>query len=95
MPLQVIHHFFYVLPNEMRQHKLIVQLGAPTDQRLVVRLVPETRHQATEQQQLHQRHARVRRHFEAAKLQQPQTAATAACRVQFVDAKILSDGYYR
>ncbi len=83
--LQFLEHFLKILRHEVRQHESIVQRRAPAHQRRSVRLVPEPGDQCPHQQLLRQAHPRVRRHFEAAELDQSQPArgtsrAKTACR---------------
>ena len=54
----------------------------------VQRPLPEHRDQAAHQQRLDQRHLRVRRHLEAAQLEQPEPAARGVGAVQLVDAEL-------
>ena len=65
-----------------------MQLGAPAHQRGGVGLRPEARDQRAHQQRLDQRHLRVRRHLEAAQLQQPQAATLGVRAEQLVDAEL-------
>ena len=51
-------------------------------------LRPEPGHQRADQQRLHQRHLRVRRHLEAAQLEQPEPAALGVGAEQLVDAEL-------
>jgi len=62
---------------EMRQHPAIMDVRAPADQAGPVRLLPELGHQAAQQEMLRQAHARVRRHFKCAHLDQHQPALSA------------------
>ena len=55
---------------------------------VVVRLLPEPRHQRPQQQLLREAHPRVRRHLERAELDQPQPAGRRVGRVQLVDAEL-------
>ena len=82
-------HVVEVLPDEVRQHEAVVQLGAPARQaRRPVRLAPEARDQRAQQQLLREAHARVRRHLEGAHLEQAEAAGRAVGRVQLVDAEL-------
>ena len=90
--LQVCHHELHVLPDVVRQHKAIVQLGAPAHQGLVVGFFPEARHQGAQQQGLHQRHAAVGRHFKAPEFENAQAAGGAVGGVQLVDAELRAMG---
>ena len=86
---QLLHHVAQVLPDEVRQHEAVVQLGAPSLQaRRPVRLLPEARHQRTHQQLLSEAHAGVRRHLEGTHLEQAEPAGRAVGRVQLVDAEL-------
>ena len=77
-----------VVNQEVRQQVSAVQVGAVADQRGPQRLVPEPGHQRAHQQRLHHRHLGVRRHLEAAQLQQAEPAARAVGAVQLVDAEL-------
>ena len=78
-----------VLPDEVRQHEAVVQLGAPARQpRRLVRRRPEARDQRAHQQLLDQAHARVRRHLEGAHLEQAEAAGRAVGRIELVDAEL-------
>ena len=77
-----------VVNQEVRQQVSAVQVGAMADQRRAQRLVPEPRDQRAHQQRLHHRHLEVRRHLEAAQLQQAEPAARAVGAVQLVDAEL-------
>ncbi len=65
-----------------------MQLRAPRHGLALVRLVPELRHRAAEQELLHEAHARVRRHLEAAQLEQAEAARRAARVEELVDAEL-------
>ena len=86
--VQFPHDFLEVLSHEVRQQEPVVQRGAPTDQRFVVRLVPEPRDERSHQQLLGEAHPRVGRHLESAELDQAQPAAGRIRRVQLVDAEL-------
>ncbi len=64
-----------------------MQRCAPTRQRLAVRLGIKAGDQRSNQQLLHQTHARMRRHFKPAQLQQPEPAGRAVGRIQLVDTE--------
>ena len=85
---QLVEHVVEVVPDEVRQHEAIVQLGAPARQRRRVRLAPEARDQRPQQQLLRQAHARVRRHLERAHLEQAAPPRRAVGRIQLVDAEL-------
>ena len=66
-------------PPRMRQQEPVVQPGAPADQRGAVRRSAQTGPRSgADQQRLHQRHVRVRRHLEAAQLQQARAGRGAS-----------------
>ena len=72
----------------MRQHEAVVQFGAPAHEALRrVRLAPETHQQGAQQKLLDERHARVRRHLEAAHFEQAEASRRAVGRIQLVDAE--------
>jgi len=52
----------------MRQHEIIGEPRAPMDQAALIGPLPEASDQRAQQQLLNERHARMRRHFEAAHL---------------------------
>ena len=85
--LQITNYIPHVGRDKMRQHELIVQARAPTNELACVGRFPEARDQRAQQQHLRETHLCVRWHFEAAKLQQAQPTAGAVGRIQFVDAK--------
>ena len=67
---EVTQYVEEILPDEMRQHELVMQLGAPADQGRAIGRLPEPRDQGAQQQLLGEAHLRVRRHFERAELDQ-------------------------
>src|SRR5581483_5446271 len=68
---EIVEHFAEVLPYEVRQHVAVVQLGAEVHELARVRLLPEPREHPAQDQLLREAHARVRRHLEAAELDEP------------------------
>ena len=72
-----------------------MQPGAPVHQRTGVRLGPEAGDQGAHEQRLQQGHPRVRRHLEAAHLQQPQPPPLGAGREELVDAELGAVGIAR
>ena len=72
----------------LRQQGVLVQAGPPAHQRRAQRLLPEHRDQAAHQQRLHQRHLGVRRHLEAAQLEQAEPPARGVGAVELVDAEL-------
>ncbi|KAG1249761.1 hypothetical protein G6F65_019002 [Rhizopus arrhizus] len=64
-----------------------MQFGAPARQARRIGRLPEVRDQAAQQQLLGQAHARMRRHFKGAQLQQPQPPRGAVGRIELVDAE--------
>ena len=85
---QFAENFKEILHDEVRQHEAVVQRRAPADQRLPIGHFPEAGDQRPHQQLLRQAHPRVRRHFEAAELDQPQAAGGRVGRIQLVDAEL-------
>src|SRR5262245_5140010 len=77
-----------VLPNEVLQHESVVQGRTPTYRRAALWLAPEPGDQGAQEQLLRQAHARMRRHFERAKLQEAQPSGWTVGREQFVDAEL-------
>ena len=71
-----------------RQQEAVVQLGAPADERPAVRLGPEARDQRAHEQRLDERHLRVRRHLEAAQLDDAEAPGLRAGVEQLVDAEL-------
>ena len=71
-----------------RKQEAVVQLGAPAHERAGVRLGGEPRDERTHEQRLHERHARVRRHLEAAQLEQAEPAPFRVRAEQLVDAQL-------
>src|SRR5574343_410629 len=74
--VKLFDHIAQICPDEVRQHKAIMQTRSPTyqDGRLVRRL-PETGNQCPHQQLLRQTHACVWRHFEGAHLKEAKTTS--------------------
>ena len=72
----------------MRQHEIVVHAGAPADQLPLVRVLPERGDGGAHQQHLRRRHARARRHFQRAELDQAAPPGRAIRRVQLVDAEL-------
>ena len=68
-------HVIEILRDEMRQHEAIVQIRTPASQLVRIRVFPEAGDEGPQEELLHQAHAGMRRHFEAAELDQPQPAA--------------------
>ena len=89
---QVGEHVEEILPDEMRQHEPVVQRRAPARQRPVQRIAPQPREDRADQQLLGEAHARVRRHLEAAELDQPEPAGRAVGRIELVDADFRAMG---
>ena len=79
----------------MRQHEAVVQAVSPGNQLLPVRLSPELRDQRPHQELLGQAHARVRRHFEGAQLEQAEPRSGAVWRIELVDAEFGAMGAAR
>ena len=50
-------------------------------------MIPEAADERAQQELLREAHARVRRHFEAAQLEQAEPAGGAVGRVEFIDAE--------
>ncbi len=71
----------------MRQHKAVVQLGAPVHQWLGVGSLPETRHERPQEQSLHQAHLGMWGHLKRTQFQQTQASGVAAGGVELVDAE--------
>jgi hypothetical protein len=87
--VRLLDHLGEILPDEVRQHEAVVQLRSPArEPRRCIGLAPEARDQRAQQQQLHQAHARVRRHLECAQLQKAHASARGVGRVQLVDAEL-------
>ena len=74
--------------DEMRQQPSIVQRRAPAHEVAAIRLLPEPRDQRAQQQRLHEAHPRMRRHFERAKLEQPEAPGCRVGRVELVDREL-------
>src|SRR5258706_5343719 len=86
--VQVLDHVAKVERDEVRQHEFIVQPRRPVDQLLAARMLPEAGYEGAQQQDLHEAHARVRRHLEGAKLEQPEASGRRAGSVQLVDREL-------
>lgn len=75
--VQIVQQRQEILPDEMRQHEAVVQHRAPAHRLALDRRLPATRDDGADQELLRQVHARMRRHLEAAELDQPQPAGGA------------------
>ena len=62
---------------KMRQHPAVMNVRAPAHEAVCVRLLPEFRDEAAQQEMLREAHPRVRRHFERAHLDEAEPAAAA------------------
>ena len=71
-PAKFVDHVGKVLPDKVRQQEAIVQGRAPAHQFGRIGGLPKSRNHGAQQQLLHQAHPRMRRHLEAAHLDQPQ-----------------------
>src|SRR5947209_15500583 len=60
---EIAEHAQEILPDEVRQHEMIVQCRSPSHERAVLRLAPEPRKQRAHEQLLRKAHPRIRRHF--------------------------------
>ena len=85
---QVFHHIMKIGGDVVRQHKAVMQLGAPAHQLFVVGCFPEPCDQRAQQQHLRQAHLRMRRHFETAELEQAEAAGASGHGVELVDAEL-------
>ncbi len=88
MVREVAEHVEEILPEEMRQHEAVVQCGAPAHEIALQRRLPEARDQCPEQHLLREAHAGVRRHLEAAKLDEAEATRRSVGREQLVDADL-------
>ena len=84
---QIGEHVGEVLPDEVRQHEIVMQACAPAAERPLIGAIPELRDQAAQQRLLRHAHAPVRRHLEGAQLQQAATAGGRIRREELVDAE--------
>src|ERR1043165_7755042 len=87
MILQILNHVAKILFHKMRQHESVVQFCAPTDERALIRMLPETSDERAEEQLLSQAHARMRRHFKGPQLDETQTSTAAVGRVEFINTE--------
>src|SRR5260221_14619658 len=67
--LQVACYFGKILPDIMRQHKLIVQFRSPAREGVVVRLLPKPGQEASNQKQLNDTHLFVGGHVKTSEFQ--------------------------
>src|SRR5207249_1459414 len=88
LPCQLFEHIAEILGQEMREHEAVVKHGPPADQALASRVLPESGDHGPEEKLLHQAHPRVRRHLEAAKLDQAQATRTMVRREELIDAPL-------
>jgi hypothetical protein len=77
-----------ILPDEMRQHEAVMQHRAPAGQLAADRRLPEPRDDRADQHLLGEAHARMRRHLEAAELDQAEAPGRAVRRIELVDADL-------
>src|SRR5271154_7596769 len=75
MRLEIGEHVEHVLPDEVREHEPVMQRRSPARQRSVERNAPKPRKNRADKQLLGEAHARVRRHLEAAKFDEAETAS--------------------
>src|SRR5271166_866043 len=92
MRSQIGEHVEDIFPDEVRQHESVVQRRAPARQRPVERVTPQAGEDCADEQLLGQAHARVRRHLEAAELDESETAGWAVRRIELVDADFRAMG---
>ena len=86
---QIVEHIAQVLAQDRRQHEAVVQRRAPARQPGGhQRITPESGNQRADQQLLQQAHLGVRRHLEAAHLEQAQAAAGRVGGIELVDAEL-------
>ncbi len=85
---QVGQDVLEVLLEEVGEHEPVVEGGPPADRLLDVWLLPEHRHERTDKKLLRQAHLRMRRHLEAAELNEPQTPRGVVRRIELVDADL-------
>src|ERR1043166_959390 len=95
MVLQILNHIAKILFHKMRQHESVVQFGTPTDQRALIRMLPETGDERAEQQLLGQAHAGMGRHFKGPQFDQAKPSAAAVGRVEFINAEFCAMGVAR
>ena len=88
VPGEVVDHLSYIGGHIPGQEEAVVELGAPAHERAGIRLGPEAGDQGPDQQRLHERHAGVRRHLEAAQFEQPEPAPLRVGAEQLVDAQL-------
>ena len=85
---QVAQHVEEVCPDEMAQHESIVQRGAPADEPALQRFAPEPGRERAYQQLLGKAHLGIRRHLEAAELDEAQPPGWPVGREELVDAEL-------
>ena len=86
--VEVRDHLDEVRPDEVRQEEAVVEERAPADERASVGLLPEPGDEGSHEELLHEAHARVRWHLEAAELDEAEPAARRLGGVQLVDAEL-------
>src|SRR5881392_3858805 len=84
---QVFDHVAKILLNKVGQHKAVMEFGAPAHEGTPAGLSPETGNERAKEELLGQTHARVRRHFKGAQLDETEPAAAGLGRVELVDAE--------
>ena len=85
MLVKVVDDILDVVPKIVRQHKPVMQFGAPANQFAFVRVLPEATDKTANQQRLHNTHTRMGRHFKRTQLNDAEPASRAIRRVQLVD----------
>ncbi len=86
MRLEIRQHVGEILPDVMGQHEPVVQRGAPARQRPVERVAPQAGDERPDHELLGEAHAGVRRHLEAAELDEAEPPGRAVGRIELVDA---------
>ena len=85
---QIVDDVLEIRLAEVRQHPAVVDVRAPADEVVRVGLLPEFGDESAQEQMLRETHARVRRHFEGAHLDETQATGAAVGRVELVDAEL-------
>src|ERR1022692_4948949 len=87
-PPQLHEHIGKVAPDKMRQHKTVMERGAPTDQACFEWTFPKHAYQRADEQHLYQTHSDMRSHFEGTQFDQAQAQPATLRGIELVDAKL-------
>ena len=90
--LEMGEHVLEVAPHEVRQQEAIVQLGAPSHERMAIRRRGERRDERAHEHDLRRDHPRMRRHLERAQLDEALATVRRVRIEQLVDRDLRAMG---